>query len=138
MTARRRPPKTRGTTEPEDGRLATGVLLEEIRGQLKVVIAAVQDRPTRGELGDLLKVVTDAIQERPTRAELKVVTEELRGESRLVIDALRLTKGEIEGRLEGIGQELRGLRQDVARHAQVAELRALEQRVTVLERHVGG
>ena len=88
--------------------LHTGVLLEEIRGQMKVVIEAVQDRPTRGELGDLLKVVTDAIQERPTRAELEVVTE-----------------------------ELRGLRRDVAGHAQAAELRALEQRVTVLERHGG-
>jgi len=44
---------------------------------------------------------------------------------------------EISEHLALVVGELRGLRKDVAGHAQASELRALDQRVTALERRVG-
>jgi chromosome segregation ATPase len=43
----------------------------------------------------------------------------------------------IQTRLEGVQQELQGVRRDVARQAERAELLALEQRMTAVERHLG-
>ena len=69
----------------------------------------------------------------------------------MLSDVLRVTRAEFGARLDGVdkrfdgldksigelGQEVRGVRQDMARHAQASELRALNQRVTVVERHLG-
>jgi hypothetical protein len=127
MTARRRPPKARGTVEPRNGHHRTAILLEALRGQMQVVVERVLDTPTKREF-----------------AELAARMEAVGGRVDLLSDALRATRVEIaarfdgvDKRLDGLDQELRGARQDIARQAHGAELRALEQRMTVVERHLG-
>jgi hypothetical protein len=61
-----------------------------------------------------------------TRAAL----EECRGQVDLQFKEMRSQMALVIG-------ELRGLRRDVAGHAQASELRALDQRVTALERRAG-
>jgi hypothetical protein len=124
MTARRRPPKKPGPTEPENGAHATGVVLEDIRGQMKVVIEALRGTATSGELRDLA-----------TRTETRMD---------LFSDALRVTRAEVAARFDDVDKrfddverELRAVRQDVARQAQGSEIKGLEQRITVVERHLG-
>jgi hypothetical protein len=117
MTARRRPPKKPGPTEPENGAHATGVVLEDIRGQMKVVIEALRGTATSGELRDLA-----------TRTETRMD---------LFSDALRVTRAEVAARFDDVERELRAVRQDVARQAQGSEIKGLEQRITVVERHLG-
>jgi hypothetical protein len=124
MTARRRPPKKPGPTEPENGAHATGVVLEDIRGQMKVVIEALRGTATSVELRDLA-----------TRTETRMD---------LFSDALRLTRAEVAARFDDVDKrfddverELRAVRQDVARQAQGSEIKGLEQRITVVERHLG-
>ena len=124
MTARRRPPKKPGPTEPENGAHATGVVLEDIRGQMKVVIEALRGTATSGELRHLA-----------TRTETRMD---------LFSDALRVTRAEVAARFDDVDKrfddverELRAVRQDVARQAQGSEIKGLEQRITVVERHLG-
>ena len=134
MTPRARSPKTRGTKGPKNGRHRTAVVLEQVYGQMKVVLDRLNDTATRGEvmevmthvenLGGRMGLVEDVI--RQTRKELGETRKEL-GE----------TRNELGGRLDGLEQEIRGVRQDVARQAQGSELRALDQRMAVVERHLG-
>jgi hypothetical protein len=134
MTPRARSPKTRGTKGPKNGRHRTAVVLEQVYGQMKVVLDRLNDTATRGEvmevmtrvenLGGRMGLVEDVI--RQTRKELGETRKEL-GE----------TRNELGGRLDGLEQEVRGVRQDVARQAQGSELRALDQRMAVVERHLG-
>jgi len=134
MTPRARSPKTRGTKGPKNGRHRTAVVLEQVYGQMKVVLERLNDTATRGEvmevmthvenLGGRMGLVEDVI--RQTRKELGETRKEL-GE----------TRNELGGRLDGLEQEVRGVRQDVARQAQGSELRALDQRMAVVERHLG-
>jgi hypothetical protein len=134
MTPRARSPKTLGTKGPKNGRHRTAVVLEQVYGQMKVVLERLNDTATRGEvmevmthvenLGGRMGLVEDVI--RQTRKELGETRKEL-GE----------TRNELGGRLDGLEQEVRGVRQDVARQAQGSELRALDQRMAVVERHLG-
>jgi len=124
MTGRRRHPKEPGPTEPENGGHTTGVILEEIRGQMRVVIEALRGTATSGELRDLA-----------TRTETRMD---------LFSDALRVTRAEVAARFDDVDKrfddverELRAVRQDVARQAQGSEIKGLEQRITVVERHLG-
>lgn len=75
-----------------------------------------------------------------------VLLEEIQSQMRVVIERVldTPTKREFNERLDGIdkriddvNQELRGLRQEVARNDHSSELRAIEQRLSVLERHAG-
>jgi chromosome segregation ATPase len=50
MTPRRRSPKQSAATEPKNGTFANSVLLEDLRGQIKVIAEGLLDRPTRTEL----------------------------------------------------------------------------------------
>ena len=134
MTGRRRHPKEPGPTEPKNGDRGSGVVLEDIRGQMKVVLEALQGTATSRELRDLA-----------------IRTENIGNRVDLLSDALRLTRAEVAARFDGVDQrfdgvdkrfdgveqELRAVRQDVARQAQGSELKALEQRMTVVERHLG-
>jgi hypothetical protein len=141
MTPRARSPKTRGTKGPKNGRHRTAVVLEQVYGQMKVVLDRLNDTATRGEvmevmthvenLGGRMGLVEDVI--RQTRKELGETRKEL-GETR---KELGETRNELGGRLDGLEQEIRGVRQDVARQAQGSELRALDQRMAVVERHLG-
>jgi hypothetical protein len=144
MTARRRPPREPVSKEPvakepprepdppePNERDRYAVALEQLNGQIKVVIERARDTLTRRESEELA-----------ARTEARVD---------MLADVLRLTRAEVAARFDGVdkrldgldksvdqlGQEVRGVRQDMARQAQVSELRALEQRVTVVERHLG-
>jgi hypothetical protein len=62
----------------------------------------------------------------------------------LFSDALRVTRAEVAARFDDVDKrfddverELRAVRQDVARQAQGSEIKGLEQRITVVERHLG-
>jgi hypothetical protein len=127
MTPRARSPKTRGTKGPKNGRHRTAVVLEQVYGQMKVVLDRLNDTATRGEVMEVMTHV-----------------ENLGGRMGLVEDVIRQTRkelgetrNELGGRLDGLEQEVRGVRQDVARQAQGSELRALDQRMAVVERHLG-
>jgi hypothetical protein len=127
MTARPRSPKTRGTKGPKNGRHRAGVLLEQVYGQMKVVLERLGDTATRGEVMDVMTHVQN-----------------LDGRMGLFEDVLRQTRKEVaarfddvDKRFDGVEQELRAVRHDVARQAQGSELKALEQRMTVVERHLG-
>ena len=127
MTPRARSPKTRGTKGPKNGRHRTAVVLEQVYGQMKVVLDRLNDTATRGEVMEVMTHV-----------------ENLGGRMGLVEDVTRQTRkelgetrNELGGRLDGLEQEVRGVRQDVARQAQGSELRALDQRMAVVERHLG-
>ena len=127
MTPRARSPKTRGTKGPKNGRHRTAVVLEQVYGQMKVVLDRLNDTATRGEVMEVMTHV-----------------ENLGGRMGLVEDVIRQTRkelgetrNELGGRLDGLEQEIRGVRQDVARQAQGSELRALDQRMAVVERHLG-
>jgi hypothetical protein len=68
-----------------------------------------------------------------------VLLEELQSQMRVVVERVldTPTKREFDERLDAIDRELRALRHEVARNAHGSELRAIEQRLTVLERHAG-
>jgi uncharacterized coiled-coil DUF342 family protein len=176
MTARRRPPKERRPTEPKSGDDATAVVLEHLRdqrvfleqmgGQMRVVSERALDtltkreslelaeriegqmgmlmdafRVTRGELGETRKELGETRGELgETRKELGETRGEL-GETRKELGEMRKELGEtrtdLGARIDGLEHEVRGVRLDVARQAQGAELRALDQRMTVVERHLG-
>jgi hypothetical protein len=182
MTARRRPPKKPGPTEPENGdhwadvileklhehtallekqtvvveqMRGQMVVLEQMRGQMDVVVERLNDTPTRGEfmgvvtqiegLGGRMGLFEDVL--RHTRRELGETRKELGGrldgvdcrldgvDSRL--DGVDSRLDGVDSRLHGLEHEVRGVRQDVMRQAQGSELRALDQRMTVVERHLG-
>jgi hypothetical protein len=168
MTARRRPPKEPGPTEPKNGdhwadvvleklhgqtvafeqMRGQMVVLEQMRGQLDVVVERLNDTPTRGEfmgvvthienLGGRMGLFEDVL--RQTRRELGESRREL-GETRKELGETRKELGGrldgVDSRLAGLEHEVRGVRQDVMRQAQGSELRALDQRMTVVERHLG-
>jgi septation ring formation regulator EzrA len=159
MTARRRPPKKPGPTEPENGAHATGVVLEDIRGQMKVVIEALRGTATSGELRDLatrtetrMDLFSDAL--RVTRAEVAArfddvdkrfddVDKRFDGVDKRFDDVDKRFDGVdkrfdgVDKRFDDVERELRAVRQDVARQAQGSEIKGLEQRITVVERHLG-
>jgi hypothetical protein len=66
-----------------------------------------------------------------------VLLEEIQSQMRIVMERVldTPTKREFNERLDGIDQELRALRHEVSRNDHGSELRAIEQRLTVLERH---
>jgi chromosome segregation ATPase len=162
MTARRRPPKERRPTEPKSGDDATAVVLEHLRdqrvfleqmgGQMRVVSERALDTLTKRESLELAEriegqmgMLMDAF--RVTRGELGETRKELGetrgelGETRKELGEMRKELGEtrtdLGARIDGLEHEVRGVRLDVARQAQGAELRALDQRMTVVERHLG-
>ena len=101
---------------------------------MKVVLERLGDTATRGEVMDVMTHVQN-----------------LDGRMGLFEDVLRQTRKEVaarfddvdkrfdgvDKRFDGVEQELRAVRHDVARQAQGSELKALEQRMTVVERHLG-
>jgi methyl-accepting chemotaxis protein len=136
--------------------------VREMRGQMKVVIEALQDRPTRGELAEFRREVAEV------HGELRADLGDQRRQLNLVTDAVRTLHQDVrrlvkradandtradandrraeanearadanEARMDTVIEELRGLRKDFANCAQASDLRLLEQRVTVLERHAG-
>ena len=88
------------------------------RGEIRVVATRIED------LGERMGLFEDVL--RHTRKEL--------GETRKEVGE---TRKELGGRLDEIEHEVHGLRQDVARQAVGAELRALDERMTAVERHLG-
>jgi hypothetical protein len=68
-----------------------------------------------------------------------VVLEDIYAQMKVVIEAVQdcATKRDMDAQFEAVHHELRGLRHDATLRAQSGELRALEQRVLVLERRVG-
>ena len=120
MTERRKPPKARGTTGPRNGHHRTAVLLEEIRSQMRVVVERALGTPSKREFAELKEDLGSRLDRVETR--LDGVDKRLDG---------------IDKRLDGIDREVRGIRQELARNAHGSELRAIEQRLTALERHAG-
>jgi tetrahydromethanopterin S-methyltransferase subunit G len=120
MTERRKPSKARGVIGPRNGQHRTAVLLEEIQSQMRVVLERVLDTPTKREFNERL----DGIDKRLDGIDKR-------------LDGIDKRLDGIEERVGGVEHELRGLRQEVARNAHGSELRAIEQRLTVLERHAG-
>ncbi len=101
-TKQPRVPRTRST----NGGDYTAVLLEELRGQMKVVIEALQECVTKREFNARFEAIDARFEA-------------------------------MDARFDAVDDALRGLRHDVDRSAQAASLHALEQRVTVLERRLG-
>ena len=185
MTARRRPPKEPGPTEPKNGdhwadvvleklgeqtreqrvllEKLNGqtVVLEQMRGQMVVLEQMRGQMVVLEQMRGQMDVVVERVNDTATRGEVRdVVThvENLGGRMGLFEDALRQTRKEVAARFDGVDkrfdgvdkrfdgvdkrfagfeQDLRAVRQDVARQAQGSELKALEQRMTVVERHLG-
>ena len=136
MTPRRRSPKPSAKTEPKNGMLATGVLVEQFRSEMKVIAEGLLDRPTRTELA----VKFDRIDEQFARIDdqfedSKARFAKLENQIALLIDAVTWTREDSRQTRE----DIRSLRQDLANQSQASELRVLERRVTVLEQQrVGG
>jgi chromosome segregation ATPase len=117
------------------------VVLEEMRGNFNVVIEMVRDCATRREVAELrenlsarMDLFTDAL--RVTRDEVKQNTTRLDGVDGRLDSVDRRLDG-IDKHLDEVRLEIRGVRHDVAQHVERAEMRALEQRMTVVERHLG-
>ena len=148
MTARRRPPKERRPTEPKSGDDATAVVLEHLRDQ----------RVFLEQMGGQMRVVSERALDTLTKRESLELAERIEGQMGMLMDAFRVTRGELGetrkelgemrkelgetrtdlgARIDGLEHEVRGVRLDVARQAQGAELRALDQRMAVVERHLG-
>jgi hypothetical protein len=75
-----------------------------------------------------------------------VLLEEIQSQMRVVVERALDTpskrefaalKEDLGSRLDRVEREVRELRQEVARNAHGSELRAIEQRLTALERHAG-
>ena len=147
MTPRRRSPKPSAKTDPKNGTLATGVLVEQFRSEMKVIAEGLLDRPTRTELA----VKFDRIDEQFARiddqfahvnerfdaneAKFDARFAKLENQIALLIDAVTWTREDSRQTRE----DIRSLRQDLANQSQASELRVLERRVTVLEQQrVGG
>jgi hypothetical protein len=78
------------------------------------------------ELQSQMRVVVERVLDTPTKREF---------DERL--DNVDKRLDTIDGRVDAIDRELRALRHEVARNAHGSVLRAIEQRLTVLERHAG-
>ena len=136
MTPRRRSPKPSAKPEPKNGTLATGVLVEQFRSEMKVIAEGLLDRPTRTELA----VKFDRIDEKFAHIDdqfedSKARFAKLENQIALLIDAVIWTREDSRQTRE----DIRSLRQDLANQSQASELRVLDRRVTVLEQQrVGG
>jgi septation ring formation regulator EzrA len=136
MTPRRRSPKPSAKTDPKNGTLATGVLVEQFRSEMKVIAEGLLDRPTRTELA----VKFDRIDEKFAHIDdqfedSKARFAKLENQIALLIDAVTWTREDSRQTRE----DIRSLRQDLANQSQASELRVLDRRVTVLEQQrVGG
>jgi hypothetical protein len=181
VTARRRPPRKPGPTEPENGDDGTAVVLEQLRDQRVFLEERLRDQ--RVFLEERLRDQRVFLEEHlhgqkvfleQMRSQVQVVYERAldtltkreslelaaRADARvdLLADVFRVTRKEVAARFDGVDkrfdgvdkrfdgvdkrfddveQELRAVRQDVARQGQGLELKALEQRMTVVERHLG-
>ena len=102
------------------------ILYEKGQSDMRVVLEAVQGCVTRAAFEEFREQVV-------TRTEF----EEFRGQVGQRFDQVDLQFKEMRGQMALVIGELRGLRRDVAGHAQASELRALDQRVTALERRAG-
>ena len=91
----------------------TAVLLEELRGQLKVVIEALQDRVTKTELDARFDQVDARFDQVDARFD------------------------QVDARFDRLEGEVRTLRHEVLGKANEATIAALDGRVTALERRVG-
>ncbi len=78
----------------------------EVETQFAEIREALRDRPTRGEVETQFAEIREALRDRPTRGELDErfhsLETKLDAGTKLVIDAIRLTKGELEARLERV------------------------------------
>jgi archaellum component FlaC len=79
------------------------------------------------------RVALEAVQGCVTRTEF----EEFRGHVDQRFDQIDQRFDQIANQMTLVVGELRGIRKDMAGHAQASELRALDQRVTALERRAG-
>ena len=141
MTPRRRSPKPSAATEPKNGTFANSVLLEDLRGQIKVIAEGLLDRPTRTELA----VKFDRIDEQFARIDDQFAHVNERFDANEAKFDARFAKLEnqvallIDAAARQTREDIRSLRQDLANQSQASELRVLERRVTVLEQQrVGG
>ena len=143
MTPRRRSPKPSAKTAPKNGTLATGVLVEQLRSEVRVIAEGLLDRPTRSELAvkfdhidEQFAHINDRFDANEARfdriddqfEESKARFAKLENQIALLVDAVTWTRDHV-----------RSLCQDAANQTQASELRVLERRVTVLEQQrVGG
>ena len=140
MTPRRRSPKPSAKTDPKNGTLATGVLVEQFRSEMKVIAEGLLDRPTRTELAVKFVRIDEQfariddqfahVNERFDANEAKFDARfaKLENQVALLIDAVTWTR-----------EHVRSLCQDAANQTQASELRVLDRRVTALEQQrVGG
>jgi septation ring formation regulator EzrA len=135
MTPKRKATSERRAAKPTNGPDGTGVVLEDIYAQMKVVIEAVQDCATKRDLAELREVVDrrfDAIDDRFEAVDRRFDAVDDR------FEAVDRRFEAVDDHFEAVHQELRALRHDATLHAQSGELRALEQRVLLLEQRTGG
>jgi hypothetical protein len=84
MTPPRRPSRKRPTrSSPREEVAGTGVVLEQMHAQFKVVIEMLQEHPTRRE-------VVEILQEFPTRREMNERFDHVEAEIRLLRDHIAL------------------------------------------------
>jgi hypothetical protein len=79
-------------------------------------------------------------EEMATKDDLRaqgVLVERIQDDIRMVSESVLSLGERNDRRFDDVERELRSLRAEVARHADVAALAALEQRVAAIERHVG-
>jgi hypothetical protein len=130
MTPRRkasRPGKKAAPTPVSDSDHGAMILFEKGQSDMRIVLEAVQGCVTRTDFEEFRSQVDHRFAQVDQRfdqidqrfAEVNLQFKEMGGQLALVIG------------------ELRGLRKDIAGHAQACELRALDQRVTLLERRAG-
>jgi hypothetical protein len=158
MRARRRPPKEPGPTEPKNGDHWADVVLEKLH-EHTVLLEKLHGQTIVLEQGQgHLRVVSERALDTLTKRESLEIAARTEGQIAMLMDAFRVTRGElgetrkelgaridgvdkrfddVDKRFDDFERELRGVRQDVARQAQGSELKALEQRMTVVERHLG-
>ena len=145
MTPRRRSPKPRAKTEPKNGTLSTGVLVEQFRSEMKVIAEGLLDRPTRTELevkfehiNEQFVHINDRFDANDKKLDARFAANETKLEARFA-DFQNQVALLIDAAARQTREDIRSLRQDLANQSQASELRVLDRRVTVLEQQrVGG
>jgi hypothetical protein len=136
MTPRRkapRPGKKAIPTPVGDREHDVMILSEKGQSDMRVVLEAVQGCVTRAAFEEFREQVVTRTEFEEFRGQVGQRFEQI--DQRF--DHVDLQFKEMRGQMALVIGELRGLRSDVAGHAQASELRALDQRVTALERRAG-